>query len=169
VVDSAHGGTPPIQTRNPGGDLGGCAVDPTTGNLAVTRMEPTLGSQGHGAVLVYPGATGAPTTYYSMQMETYTYCAYDHSGNLYVNGNNRQSGNYQLAELPAGQKKFTLLTLSKRPKTNLTLGGVQWDGKNIVIGNDRTASPLQCLPREDHRCKGSDNRINDARGLAFGP
>ncbi len=127
VVEYRHGGTRPIETLTPGGNPVGCAVDPTTGNLAVTRGQ---------SVRVYPHAKGPPTNYYSLFMDDYTYCSYDDRGNLYVNGFSRPSETYQLAELAMGQKHFTLLTIDKRPRIRpLILGGVQWDGEHVVIGN----------------------------------
>ncbi len=129
VVEYRHGGTRPIETLNPGGEPTGCAVDPTTGDLAVTRNK---------SVLVYPHAKGPPANYYNLHMDGYYYCGYDGRGDLFVNGYDRSSNTYQLAELPVGQKHLTLLTFSKRPRIRLILGGIQWDGKHVVIGNGET-------------------------------
>lgn len=127
VVEYAHGGTTPIETLTPGEEPTGCAVDPTTGDLAVTR---------NGSVRVYHHAKGRPANYYSLRMSGDYYCAYDDKGNLFLNGLNRSTHDYQLAELPARQKHMTLLTVPKRSRIRpLVLGGVQWDGEHVVIGN----------------------------------
>lgn len=125
VVEYRHGGTIPIETLTPGEQPTGCAVDATTGDLAVTR---------NGSVYVYPRAKGPPRNYYSLSLSGIYYCSYDDKGNLFVDGINTYSHNYQLAELPADQKHFTLLTMDKRPRIPFILGGVQWDGKRVVIG-----------------------------------
>jgi hypothetical protein len=139
VVEYAHGGTQPIQTFSyPNAWLNSCAVDPTTGNLAVIDYHQT---KGNGGVLIYSGATGTPTKYTNSKMVWYGYCAYDAGGNLYIDGENASTGNYQLAKLPKGKKRFTLISLSKRVESELfAIGGVQWDGTDIVIGNGRTGS-----------------------------
>ena len=83
VVEYAHGGTTPIKTLTyPNAYLNGCAVDPTTGNLAVTDYRPSNGNRGKGGVLIYPSASGTPTKYVDPGMADYGYCAYDSAGNL---------------------------------------------------------------------------------------
>ena len=137
VEEFAHGGTSPLRTFAwPHAFLSGCAVDPVTGNLAVTIMEEH--PKGYGGVLVYADATGSPTEYGDSKMGDYAYCSYDNAGNLFIDGVNRKTGNYELAELPYGQKKLINISLSKHLQKLLTPGGVQWDGKYLVLGNART-------------------------------
>lgn len=138
VVEYAHGGTTPIKTLSyPNAYLNGCSVDPTTGNLAVTDYRPTNGHRGKGGVLIYPNASGTATEYFDPGMTDYSYCAYDNAGNLYVDGFSVPSGYFQLAELPKGKKIFTNIKLSKRLENELSVGGVQWDGTDVVIGIGR--------------------------------
>jgi hypothetical protein len=71
IYEYAHGGTKPIATLSDPDVAVGCAVDPTTGNLAAS---------GNG-VAIFKNATGNPA-YYSSGYHFY-YCGYDERGNLY--------------------------------------------------------------------------------------
>src|SRR5579862_2898865 len=75
-----------------------CAVDPTTGNLAVTN-DLSLSS---GNVAIYaPGSDSKPTTYAAPNMTSYAFAAYDPSGNLYVDGGGTKDA-FELAVLYKG-------------------------------------------------------------------
>jgi len=124
ILEYAHGGTKPIQTLF-GGDIPlGCAVDPTTGNLAVTQE-----GSGAGEVAIFSNAQGTPTWYRDPDIYTYGLCGYDDSGNLFVDGNG--TGNY-LAELPKGNNTFRNYSLDNNFDV---YGAVQWDGKRITLSN----------------------------------
>ncbi len=59
INEYAHGGTSIIQTLTPPSNyvnLGGCSVDPTTSNLAVSASN----TSGLGAILITPALMGAP-------------------------------------------------------------------------------------------------------------
>lgn len=105
VYEYAHGGTDPIVTLNNPGRANGCAVDPTTGNLAVTNIE-------GGSVEIYEHAQGAPTAYVDPQISTYAYCTYDQSGNLFVDAF-ASGSSATIGELPAGSASFANVTLTK--------------------------------------------------------
>lgn len=133
VVEFAHGGTVPIETLvNPGESAISCAVDPMTGDLAVTSGGNI--SSGTGAVAIYAHAKGTPQIYTDPKIFAVFWCGYDDKGNLFVNG--QPSGNgfgFQLAELPKGKKTFTNIKL-----TGGTInfpGQVQWDGKYLLVGD----------------------------------
>jgi DNA-binding beta-propeller fold protein YncE len=102
----------------------GCAVDPTTGNLAVTNA-----ASGAGYVAVFPNAKGPPQSYYDAEIGTFGLCAYDSNGNLYVDGTG--SGNF-LAELRKGSSNFINFTLGAKFDA---FGSVQWDGSHLTITN----------------------------------
>ncbi len=68
----AHGGTQPIATLSDPGLVNSCAVDPSSGNLAVTNFFNAGESQYEGDLLVYKKARGTPATYYPP--ETAGYC-----------------------------------------------------------------------------------------------
>ncbi len=122
IFEYAHGGTEPIAKL---GDYGyyplGCAVDPVTGNLAVANTQAMNG--GDGNVAVYTGAKGKPTDYTVSGLFGYSWCAYDGSGNLYVNAGNA------LAEMPYGSQSLEEISLS------VTGDAIQWDGQYLAMIN----------------------------------
>lgn len=86
ILEYAHGGTSPIATLNDPGYLpGGCSIDPTTGNLAVTNYLTTGAGQGN--VAIYKDAKGTPKAYHAdpLILEMF-FCGYDKAGNLFVDG-----------------------------------------------------------------------------------
>jgi hypothetical protein len=120
VVEYAHGGTEPIATL---GDFGyaplGCAVDPVTGNLAVANLAAFNGNAG--TVAIYGGAKGKPMYYAAPGFARYRWCAYDASGNLFVDGD---AG---LTEMPYGTESFQNISLSVSGE------GLQWDGQYLAM------------------------------------
>ena len=135
TVEYAHGGTSPINTlSDPGYYPWDCAVDPTTGNLAV--MNKRRQSSYGGNVLIYKNASGSPTTYTDPELPSPSYAGYDDKGNLFVAGQD-PGGQFGFAELPKGKKKFTSITLNEPIEAP---GGVQWDGTYVTTVNQQ-ASP----------------------------
>lgn len=130
IVEYAHGGTSPIRTLSDPGHPWGCAIDATTGNLAVTNSS--------GSVAVYSGAQGSPTLYFDSSISLFLFCAYDNHGNLFVDGEQTDL----IAELPKGKSTFTDITF------NGEIAGassMQWNDGGLVIVNDtgnRTATPV---------------------------
>jgi hypothetical protein len=104
----------------------GCSIN-TTG-VAVSNMQTVNG--GPGTVAVFPGGTTYPVT----TMSKVDYLSYDGKGNIYVDGTDA-SDNFQFAELVKGKTKFIPVQLNQsigRP------GGVQLNGKYIVVGDEST-------------------------------
>ncbi|MGC1380272.1 MAG: hypothetical protein WA814_04530 [Candidatus Baltobacteraceae bacterium] len=132
IVEYAHGGTKPIETLNIAGSeqtAWSCAVDSTTGSLAVTRW----GYSEDGDVLVYPKASGTPIMYANIPgVSNPYYCVYDEQGNLFVVG---QKGIYQFGfdELTKGSNTFFHIQLERRMGLLKARGGVQWDGRHVVL------------------------------------
>lgn len=134
IVEYGHGGTRPITTlSDPGEYPEGCAVDPTTGNLAVTNF---YSASGAGSVSIYARAEGSPQIYSDPSMESYRFCGYDSHGNLFVDGVNGSSA-FVLAELPASGSSFTNVNFTQKIEWP---GGVQWDGKHIAVGDTDTGT-----------------------------
>lgn len=152
VYEFAHGGSTPIATLSEPGLGLGCAIDPTTGNLAVAN--PYDGSnpytKGYGDVAIFAGAQGNPTMYYSSQFPAFYYCGYDDEGDLYLSVSSGSDG-YELASLAAGSSS------SIEPvNVNTPLYGgyafapsVQWDGKHMTVSStlkegreERESSPI---------------------------
>lgn len=129
IVEFRHGATKRMRTiRDPVEDPGDCSVDPTTGNLAVTNVSTPY--SGPGEVLIYDHAAGKPHHYKDSSLAYYQFCSYDSQGNLFVDGT--LSGNFQLAELPNGQKPFTNISVDEQIAY---AGGVHWDGTSLAVGD----------------------------------
>ena len=97
ILEYAHGGASPIQTLETGDIPLGCAVDPTTGNLAVTQE-----ASGAGEVAVFANAKYPSTWYRDSFIYTYGLCGYDDQGNLFIDG----SGTGSSCETSQRQQHF---------------------------------------------------------------
>ncbi len=89
------------------------------------------GAAGAGSLFVYAGAKGNPKQYVSSQLLEVFFCAYDDSGNLFVDG---LDGTYtfQLAELPAGASQLKILSVNQ---TIVSPGGMRWDGQHLAVAD----------------------------------
>jgi hypothetical protein len=144
VVEYAHGGTSPIATLYGMGPYpNDCAVDPTTGNLAVS------GWASPPSVAIYADAKGQPTVYNDYAALYFYDCTYDSSGNLYVSGASNGAAEFLLAELPAGSADFSRVTIDKQIRR---LSEIQWDGTYIAIADSGRSSH----PRRVYRVSVSD-------------
>ena len=85
ITEFGHGGAKPIATLTISGArrLLGCAVDPTTGNLAVTDLG---NSKGGGSLWVFAHAQGTPKNYRDPKISFAYFDGYDLGGNLFVDG-----------------------------------------------------------------------------------
>ncbi len=129
ILEYAHGGTTPIATLSDSGNFPhGCAVDPKTGDLAVTNLPPDAGK---GNISIYRHAQGTAKNYVIANFAFYYFCGYDGSGNLFVDGTDDRS-DFLFAQLAVGTKKFTPVTLDQ-PIT--FPAGVQWDGTHLAVGD----------------------------------
>lgn len=134
ILEYAHGGTAPIATLAdlPGYFPNSCAVDPVSGDLAVTNLAYYGTSGSHTANLViFKHATGQPKAYVISTIYTYYMCGYDDRGNLVVDGI-VPHGPAAFAILQHDAQKLQVLTLDRSPSA---AGGVQWDGKHWAIGD----------------------------------
>src|SRR3984957_8381240 len=115
VYEFAHGGSTPIATLADPGAAYACAVDPTTGNLAVANSnDPGNPYDPHyGDVAIYAGAQGQPTMYYSSVFTEPFSCTYDHGGNLYILASAEGYDYPQLARLPHGSGSFERISVDK--------------------------------------------------------
>ena len=130
AYEYAHGGKTPIAhivTGDGGGSVADCAVDPTTGNLAVLGQAAGSGTDGY--VKIWPGARGKATSYpISFQP---TSCTYDASGNLFVDGFVGSTVFFELAELVMGAKSFDSVRLTRGG--DFYPGGLAWDGTYLDV------------------------------------
>jgi hypothetical protein len=136
AYEYAHGGTTTIakiHIPNPT-YASGCAVDPTTGNLAVfTGVEE--GSPGP-VIDIWAGARKGRPAQYAMSFSP-TAGAYDASGNLFIDGYIGSTLFFGFGELAKGSKAFA--TISVNARVLGYPGGVQWDGQyiSVLAGNNR--------------------------------
>lgn len=137
IYEFAHGGSQPMATLSESGEGFGCAVDPTTGNLAVanTSDQDNPYKSGYGGVAVFTNAQGNPTMYYSSTIEAFWYCGYDDKGNLYLSAS--ESSGLGLASLPAGSgSSIELVSLNKSLYDAWYFSpSVQWDGKEMTVSS----------------------------------
>ena len=137
ILQYSHGGTRPVAVlRNPlGGATSFCAVDPVTGNLAVSG-----GAAGNSGVAVFASAKGNATIYRQGARDTrYWSCAYDDKGNLFVEiSAGGLDASAKLVELPNAARRLRSVTWqgSLRPR----LGFIQWDGQNLAAESTENGS-----------------------------
>lgn len=133
VVEYGHDAKKPKATLVVSGALNllGCAVDPASGNLAVTD----LGNQsGGGGAWVFKNATGSAKSYSLAKIAHGYFAGYDGAGNLFFDGLDTGDA-FHLAELAAGSSTPQLVSLNQSIGFP---GGVQWDGTYLTVG-DQTA------------------------------
>jgi hypothetical protein len=127
VREYAHGETRPIAVLH--GSLGGivqaCAVDATTGDLAVTG-----GTSPRFGVAVYPNAQGSPKIYnLPNDKGAYLSSTYDDKGDLFVETSTHNT--VDVVELPKVAERFRSVALTGTQPVGL--GSIQWDGKYLAI------------------------------------
>lgn len=130
ITEYAHGGYAPIATLLDRGQVPvDCSVDPVTGDLAVTNY----GQRGThaGSVSVYAASKGKPKKRRAAGVIAYLFCTYDGRGDLFVTGLDYKY-NLVFLELPKGKSAFVQVALKQRMSG---WGGVQWDGKDVTIGD----------------------------------
>jgi hypothetical protein len=140
----AHGGTKPIaQIRIPKFYGVGCAVDPSSGDLAI--IDPAGGSRYNGSIDVWAGARPGKPAVYDVPFNPEN-GAYDNEGNLFVDGcacSNSDPG-LIFGELVKGSHAVAGVRLDK----NTALpGGVQWDGHYIALQTGGYHPYLKGRPR----------------------
>ncbi len=123
ILQYSHTGSLLAALSDPTGYATGCAVDPTTGNLAVTNY--TNFSSGPGEVLIYPHATGSPSHITNPSQYSYYFIGYDDSGNLCFDG--RDANEHYILSCAATTGGGGVKTVSLRGGTLYFPGLVQYD------------------------------------------
>jgi hypothetical protein len=131
IVEYAHGGTTPIailKVRKSEGGVGACAVDPTSGDLAVDGSA--------AKVFVFANAAGKPKMY-RLKLDSATFCGYDNKGNLFVSGyGHNGSKTFGVVKLQKGTGKFRTISFEASGSFyGYEPEPVQWDGRYVAIGN----------------------------------
>ncbi|MGB6413761.1 MAG: hypothetical protein WBF19_10475 [Candidatus Cybelea sp.] len=129
----------------------GCAVDPRTGDLAVTNLE--------GFVSVYKRARGTPQAYSLPGLYEAFFCAYDDKGNLFATGDDN-SGRFALAELPAASGSAKAIAVNASIATGF---GIAWDGKDLVLQSGAVSGSAPLLRI---KVKGSSGTVVGTTTLA---
>jgi hypothetical protein len=159
VLEYAHGGTTVLNTIDtPGQYPIDCAVDPLTGNLAVSNIVTT--DSNAGSVTVYTSPSSPGTNYPVTSMTRVYFLSYDNQGNLFVDGSNPPNAPFLFAELPAGGAAFVSLTF---PGPVSFPGSVTWDGQkdgHLVVCDQNYSLCYQS------QILGSDISITATFGLA---
>jgi hypothetical protein len=134
IKEYAHGGTKAIAVLDDPGQVPvSCAIDPSTGNLAVANYYTRRKHNGHGSIAIFTDAKGKPTLYKgSLGLYGY-FCGYDDKGNLFVDGTSHASGGFLFQELAKGSAELRNITLTGG--TIYFPGQVQWDGKYVAVGD----------------------------------
>jgi len=138
IFEYAHGSKKALNTLDAPAKSSpvGCAIDPTTGNLAVTSLPR---KDGTGSVAIYAHAQGSPQIYTDSRIRGYFFCSYDGDGNLFIDGRSSLDV-FRFAELPAGSSSFVDIKLSHK----LTIpGSVQFDGKYVTVGDQAAAKAYE--------------------------
>ncbi len=127
VLEYAHDGARPIAVfrSSLGGAVQFCAVDPSTGNLAVAGAKSGLA--------IYVGAKAGPKVYRTGHHDRFSSVAYDGDGNLFVVSTNRN-----LLELPNGDTRLRDVSWNGTRPGNL--GSIQSDGEYLAVESPGTAS-----------------------------
>jgi hypothetical protein len=145
IEEFAHGGTTPIRSiKRSAGYPYACAVDPLTGNLAVTYEFPNGKYGPFGRVVVF--AKGErPQTLRSYDLYPVMFAAYDNTGDLFVDGapcySSYCSPLYNqtlLLEYPAGGSGFQTLTVVGATIDQAT--ALNWIKPTLLLTNNDASS-----------------------------
>lgn len=141
TVEFAHGGTAPIAQLSDKYPAIACAVDPTTGDLAVANWDEPGAENQAGNVAIYRNAKGTPTyrqAPYTQAVNAtgifyYYNCTYDDRGDLFVDGLKWSGSGSRgvLVELPKGSSNWITVDVSGSQGVDAT--GLQWDGQYLAL------------------------------------
>lgn len=141
ILEYAHAGTTPVKTLTDSyGNPNGCAVNPKTGDLAVTNFEG--GASGYGSLVVYASASGSGT-FYSIGAYTLAWPpVYDHTNaNLFFETENDSTHKASLLEL--GHKSSKLITVALPSSVTINSpSGATWDGKYVDATDEQYEGSL---------------------------
>ncbi len=167
AYEFAHGQSKPIaeiHVVHPHGIAGDCGVDPSTGNLAVVVGAVNCGIC-QAAVDIWKGARSGKPEIISIPF-TPVGCAYDDSGNLFVDGSLGSTVFFDFAELANGSRGFQYVTLDKEPGGYP--GGVRWDGSYVDIAGDNPRSGPELYRVDVSQYKGHVAGLVHLKGLFYG-
>src|SRR5579871_1712717 len=120
----AHGGTQPVMDIIAEGVPSSCAVDPSTGDLAIANFEDFSISRSRGSIEIYPPGQYRGQAYYDDSIRHYHYCTYDSKGNLFADGETSY-----VNELPRRASAFLHVYFNK----NIKPGSLQWNDGSLAV------------------------------------
>jgi hypothetical protein len=150
MIEYDHGGSAPKRKLAlPRAGSYGCAVDPKTGDIALTGSSYSIAVFKHGR--------GHATIYSDADLDRLFYCGYDDKANLFCSGQNAYS-EPELAELPAGAE--TLDTIALNIQMYGAPGAVQWDSqrRHLIIAEQAEDTP-GAIPLYHVKVVGSKSRL----------
>lgn len=137
ILEYAHGGAKPIEKFDDSPDSPySCAIDPTTGKLAVANDDGST----QGNIAIWATATTPRTTYTDSELGDFIGCAYDNDGNLLVTNGYVNGGPTLFAWLPINGARLVNVDVPG-PEAGWEwrdVAGIQWDGENFVLDNGET-------------------------------
>jgi hypothetical protein len=150
ITEFAHGGATPIAVLQDAGEFpGACAVNPRTGDLAVSNVAAT--SLEPGSISIYANARGTPSTYYDGNLEMADSIAYDDRGDLFVAGIQRQRKPFYYGELHSGAQ-----ALQEIHWPRAVIGaGIVWDGRYIAVVDAALGFNIPVYRMAGHRLVGT--------------
>ncbi|MGC9993601.1 MAG: hypothetical protein ABSD52_14575 [Candidatus Cybelea sp.] len=128
VVEYAHGGTEPIATFPDHHTPYGCAVDPTTGNLAVTNSNKDI--------VVFTRTLAPPALYSNSALESYYSTSYDDQSNLFAIAE-PFSGGSGLYEVKKGSSTIHQVSV---PFTICCPNPIRWDGTYLAVAGSHQSN-----------------------------
>jgi|GEM_PF-1206411 len=135
VVKYGHGGSKPIEILQTAGHPIGCAVDFTSGNLAVVNF---FTKNGPGNLQVWKNGGGKPTTYTPAALYYLWPPAYNANGAVFFEGRLKDGSRYGVSELANGAKA---LREDRLKGATIHFGGAaEWDGAHIALVDQASAS-----------------------------
>jgi len=160
IREYAHASIRPIRVLSEDTQtLDACAVDLASGDLAVTSYKQRSGDVG--VVAIYPKAQDRPKYYTDPAIQVIKYCAYDHNGNLFVDGWDFNV-NFILEELPRGAKSFVNIKLDQSIEGP---GGIQLRGNHLVIGDIDNGVAYEFAMTHNRGKRVSTTHLNLAAGV----
>jgi hypothetical protein len=162
VLEYAHGSTKLKKTLIDANELPySCAVDGTSGNLAVVNLESASGA---GGVSIYSRARGLPQTYRYGLLYKWDFAAYDDKGDLFADASyDVPSEALALVEMRKMKKTFETITLDQ---TFGAAGGVAWDGTQLAVGDAKSSTIYRFVIAGNYGTEVGATRLQRARDVA---
>lgn len=161
VLEYAHGGSRPVAQLVDANEYPySCAIDPTTGNLAVVNLE---SFHAGGSVSIYAHASGRPAKYSYPYIFKWYFAAYDDQGNLFVDASyDAPSAPFVFLELPKGRKSFRNVTLDQAFRMP---GAIAWDGRHLAVADSKSSVISRFSIRRSVGKRVGSLKLSDARRL----